>query len=324
MLALLGLPIGSDMPGRILVEAFHERLTAKRIPSWETVAGECGRHPPASLEEPWLARDAIRQLVALGYSETSPAEEAEHAAATARQDLHRAFAHLEDRNLDEAIAALRRVIAATPGSLQAILLLASSLLAKGQLQECRTLAEQVAADPRLAPYASLILGMLDTSAGRIDEALARFVEAEQRGGTSGYLLGNVAWAHLRAKRFDEAARLFRAARDLEPDSPVAPFGMAIVHAELEEPAESAEESLNAIGRRYFFPEAHAQLGIALVRLGQIERAIQAFETSIGQRPTALAHEWLAMIHDRVTRDTTKAATHRRLALAIRGTTVSDS
>jgi uncharacterized protein HemY len=58
--------------------------------------------------------------------------------------------------------------------------------------------------------------------------------------------------------------------------------------------------------------------MALVRLGQIDRAIQAFETSLAQRPTALSHEWLAMIHERVTRDTTKATTHRRLALAIRG------
>ena len=318
VLALLGLPIGGDMPGRILAEAFVERLKAERIPSWETVDGECGRHPPDSIEDPWQARDAIRQLVALGYSETSPAEEAQLAAAAAGQDLHRAFAHFEARNLDEAIASLRRVIAATPRNLQAILLLASSLLAKGELQECRALAEQVAADPRLAPYASLLLGMLETSEGNTDEAIAHFAEAEKQGGTSSYLLGNVAWAHLLAKRLDEAARLFHAVRDLEPDSPLASIGLAIVHAEQGKPAESVDEALNAIGRRYFWPEAHAQLGIALVRLGQIERAIQAFETSLAQRPTALAHGWLAMIHERVTGDTAKATTHRRLALAIRG------
>jgi tetratricopeptide (TPR) repeat protein len=282
------------------------------------VDGECGRHPPDAIEDPWQARDAIRQLVVLGYSETSPAEEAQLAAAAAGHDLHRAFAHFEARNLDEAIAALRRVIAATPGNLQAILLLASSLLAKGELQECRALAEQVAADPRLAPYAALLLGMLETSAGQTDEALSRFAEAEKQGGTSSYLLGNVAWAHLRAKRLDEASRLFHAVRDLEPDSPLASIGLAIVHAEQGNPAESADEALNAIGRRYFWPEAHTQLGMALVRLGQIDRAIQAFETSLAQRPTALSHEWLAMIHERVTRDTTKATTHRRLALAIRG------
>jgi hypothetical protein len=76
VLALLGLPIGGDMPGRILAESYVERLKAERIPSWEAVDGECGRHPPDSVEDPWQARDAIRQLVDLGYSETSPAEEA--------------------------------------------------------------------------------------------------------------------------------------------------------------------------------------------------------------------------------------------------------
>ncbi len=210
------------------------------------------------------------------------------------------------------------MIATTPRNLQAILLLASSLLAKGELQECRALAEQVAADPRLAPYASLLLGVLETSEGNTDEALAQFAEAEKQGGTSSYLLGNVAWAHLRVKRLDETARLFHAVRDLEPDSHLASIGLAVVHAEQGKPAESVDEALNAIGQRYFWPEAHAQLGIALVRLGQIERAIQAFETSLGQRPTALAHGWLAMIHERVTGDTSKATTHRRMALAIRG------
>ena len=80
----------------------------------------------------------------------------------------------------------------------------------------------------------------------------------------------------------------------EPDSPLASIGLAVVHAEQGKPAESVDEALNAIGQRYFWPEAHAQLGIALVRLGQIERAIQAFETSLAQRPTALAHGWLGV------------------------------
>ena len=318
ILALLGLPIGADMPGRILAEAFDERLQADRIPSWEAAEGACGRHPPDAVEDPWQARAAIRELLALGYSESNPLEEAEHAAASARQDLHRAFSHFDARNLDEAIPALRRAIAAAPGHLQAILLLASSLLAKGEREECRELAGQVAADPRLAPYAALLLGMLATSEGHTDEALAHFATAEEQGGSSSYLLGNVAWAHLAAKRLDDAERLCLAIRELEPESALAPFGLAIIHADRGKPAESADEALNAIGRRYFWPEAHAQLGMALVRLGQTDRAIQAFETSVAQRPTALAHEWLALIHERATHDGAQATAHRRSALALRG------
>ena len=318
ILALLGLPIGADMPGRILAEAFEERLKPERIASWEAVEGDCGRHPPDAVEDPWQARAAIRELLALGYSETNPLEEAEHAAASARQDLHRAFSHFDARNVDEAILALRRAIAAAPGHLQAILLLASSLPAKGEQEECRALAGQVAADPCLAPYAALLLGMLATSDGNTDEALARFAAAEEQAGASSYLLGNVAWAHLAAKRLDDAERLFTAIRSLEPESPLAPFGLALIHAERGQQTESADEALNAIGRRYFFPEAHAQLGMALMRVGQTERAIQAFETSVAQRPTVFAHEWLALIHERVTHDQARATAHRRSSLALRG------
>ena len=160
--------------------------------------------------------------------------------------------------------------------------------------------------------------MLATSEGHTDEALAHFAAAEEQGGSSSYLLGNVGWAHLAAKRFDEAERIFLAIREIEPESALAPFGLAIIHAQRGKPTESADEALNAIGRRYFWPEAHAQLGMALVRLGQTDRAIQAFETSLVQRPTALAHEWLALIHQRATHDEAQATAHRRSALALRG------
>ena len=45
VLTLLGLPIGDDMEGKVLVNAFIEQPEIARIPSWETVAGNDGRLP---------------------------------------------------------------------------------------------------------------------------------------------------------------------------------------------------------------------------------------------------------------------------------------
>jgi hypothetical protein len=84
-------------------EAFDERLKPERIASWEVVEGAGGRHPSDAVEDPWQAHAAIRELLALGSSETNPLKVAEHAAASARRDLHRAFSHFEARNVDEAI-----------------------------------------------------------------------------------------------------------------------------------------------------------------------------------------------------------------------------
>jgi hypothetical protein len=67
-------------------EAFDERLEPERIASWEAVEGAGGRHPSDAVEDPWQAQAAIRELLALGSSETNPLKVAEHAAASARRD----------------------------------------------------------------------------------------------------------------------------------------------------------------------------------------------------------------------------------------------
>ena len=45
ILTLFGLPVGEDMDGRVLVQAFEEPPQITRIPSWEMEPGECGMHP---------------------------------------------------------------------------------------------------------------------------------------------------------------------------------------------------------------------------------------------------------------------------------------
>jgi hypothetical protein len=42
---LFGLPVGEDMDGRVLVQAFDHTPEIERIPSWESEPGECGMHP---------------------------------------------------------------------------------------------------------------------------------------------------------------------------------------------------------------------------------------------------------------------------------------
>ena len=44
VLTLFDLPIGEDMDGRPLLEAFEETPEVKRIPSWEEIPGESGMH----------------------------------------------------------------------------------------------------------------------------------------------------------------------------------------------------------------------------------------------------------------------------------------
>jgi tetratricopeptide (TPR) repeat protein len=320
VLALLGLPAGADLPGRVLSEAFAAPPTDRRIPSWETLPGACGRLPAEPTPTPWEQHEAVRQLVALGYAPSDPATEARDAAVAALAELRRATVHLDAGEWRPAIEPLRRAIAARSGDLQARLMLATALImagGAGDLAECRALADAAAADPRLAPFAEAIRGLLASAEGRDADALAHFQTCERNAPPSAFVLDRLGWAYLRLRQLDDAERVFRRSLELEPDGRFAPFALAGIHLERNRPEEAAEEALRALGRQYRWPEAHARLGIALARLGRVPEAMRAFEVSIAQRPTPLAHDCLADLVAQTLGDRERVTFHRDRASELR-------
>ena len=69
ILTLYGLPVGEDMDGKVLTQAFVEAPEVAFIASWEEVPGADGRHPPHTLLDPVAAHEALEQMIALGYIE---------------------------------------------------------------------------------------------------------------------------------------------------------------------------------------------------------------------------------------------------------------
>lgn len=69
ILTIFGLPIGEDMDGKPLINIFENMLKVKTIESWDNVSGFDGRHPSNLVIEPLDAKEALDQLVALGYIE---------------------------------------------------------------------------------------------------------------------------------------------------------------------------------------------------------------------------------------------------------------
>ncbi len=69
ILTLYGLPVGEDMDGKVLSQAFVETPKVALIPSWEDVPGADGRHPPHTRLDPVAAHEAMEQMIALGYIE---------------------------------------------------------------------------------------------------------------------------------------------------------------------------------------------------------------------------------------------------------------
>ncbi|HVV44348.1 MAG TPA: alkaline phosphatase family protein, partial [Bryobacteraceae bacterium] len=141
VLSLLGLPAGSDMEGKVLAGAFESAPSLERIPSWEKVEGDDGRHPPHMQLDPLAATESLEQLVALGYVEEPDADE-EQAAKRTVADLRTNLAEAcQDAGRHaEAAAILRELREANPDDLRAALRLFISAQALGRRDEMEAIA----------------------------------------------------------------------------------------------------------------------------------------------------------------------------------------
>lgn len=69
VLTLYGLPVGEDMDGKVLSQAFVQTPEVAFIPSWEDIPGADGCHPPHMRLDPLASHEALEQMIALGYIE---------------------------------------------------------------------------------------------------------------------------------------------------------------------------------------------------------------------------------------------------------------
>jgi len=73
ILTMFGLPVGEDMDGKVLAQAFTEAPAVEFIPSWDSLGAASpktdGRHPAHTRLDPVAAHEAMEQMIALGYIE---------------------------------------------------------------------------------------------------------------------------------------------------------------------------------------------------------------------------------------------------------------
>jgi len=67
ILSLFDLPVGYDMDGKVLTDIFEEEKKVDYIHSWDEVAGNSAMYSPEEQSDPIASKEAIKQLIALGY-----------------------------------------------------------------------------------------------------------------------------------------------------------------------------------------------------------------------------------------------------------------
>ncbi len=319
VLQLFGLPIGEDMPGRVLTECFEEPCSVETIPSWEQVEGDFGEHPPDLQADPFEEQAALQRLVDLGYVE-APGEDLKKALDRCQRDrlYNLARSQLDARRFRKAAEAFEGLLALEPDQSQVALHLAMCRLQLGEHQPARELIDRVLADDRNAPRADYLMGQLLLAERRPDEALVHLERAEEAEPRLPRLPTRLGDTYLALGRPADAERCYRKALAVDCEATQALVGLARACFAQKRFEEAASVALEAVGLRHLQPRGHWVLAAALARLGRPREARQAIETCLQQAPDLPeAHELLARLLQRAFADPLGAAQHRQRARHLR-------
>ena len=146
VLTLLGLPVGEDMDGKPLVQAFESPPAVSAIPGWDAVAGPAGMHSPEKRIDPVEAQEAIQQLVALGYIEKPPKNKQQAINQCVRElNYNLARAYMDASRHSEAAALLQELLEKWPDQYRFGIHLVSCLQALDKTPEARRVLEDLLA-----------------------------------------------------------------------------------------------------------------------------------------------------------------------------------
>ncbi|MFC1821774.1 alkaline phosphatase family protein [Thermodesulfobacteriota bacterium] len=354
ILTLFGLPVGEDMDGKPLIQGFEEFVNIDTIPSWEEVEGDAGMHPPDQHIDPVEAREVIKQLVALGYIEDPGDDREEAVRKTIWEDRYNlARSYMDANRHAEAVPILEELWAADSEQLRFANQLAACYMVLKRLEECRNLIEtairvrrrlakeareklkeysekkelkdqekrevgRLRALARMSTYwFDYTMGSLLFGEEKPEAALEHLRRAEKAKPHLPNLHIRIGHIFLRMKRWPDAERAFSQALEIDPDNAEAHLGLCMSFLPQSRNLDAANEALAAIGLLYHYPEAHYRLGIALHRVGFIDRAIEALQVALSQNPNfPEAHRRLAYIYKNRLKDLDTAEYHQRLAKAL--------
>jgi predicted AlkP superfamily phosphohydrolase/phosphomutase/predicted Zn-dependent protease len=314
ILTLFGLPVGADMPGRVLTEAFEEPPATCSVPTWENSGSPDSPAVTTDESDPWAAAAVLAQLADLGYIDvTNENSQRQLDIIRKDRDFNLATVYLSRGRTADAVPILERFYAEAAEPQKSLLqtYLAQALYRMNRFAESQSLAGDLLSRQPDSAAANVIRGNLALAQGDEDLGFACLRKAEEGWREFPRMLQTPGRIYLRARRWDDAERCFRAVIAYDPDMAEAHAGIARCLLEKGQLQEAADEALEAIGLKFDLPGSHYVLGVSLARVGRIDRAVQALETCLSHAPnTVLAHEWLAAIHEQATHDLARAAGHR--------------
>lgn len=305
-LALLGLPRGQDMDGRVLAGVI-EGQAPDPIASWDEESGDAGTHPADLRQDPFEAHAAIQQLVDLGYMQAMPQGTAERVAHVRRESqFNLAVVFSTTGRTEQAVPILEALVESHPGTMRYMLTLADALHRGGRHDRCAALARQwLPVDEPDQPI-RLTLAIALTFMGQMREAaehVDRLTPADPDGCAG---LGDLC---VMQERADAAEKWFRKALAMQGRHARSHVGLAQVALLRDRLEACANHCMDATEIDPLAAPAHYLLGVALAWHGDLDNAVRSLELAATLLPTShTVQRYLQLVH-RARGDDLAAAAH---------------
>lgn len=312
ILTLLNLPIGKDMPGKPLVQAFEVIPEIQYIESWEELEGDCGMHPKDIQRDPIAEQAAMQQLIELGYIQKPDENVAKNIENTVNESrFYLARVYMNKDNYSDALPILEDLYKKHPEQIRYAFRYAKCLESLNRPDDSFKVVDKIIEkEEKEYPQLFLLQGTLEFAKKNYKQALTYLEKAEKADSKLPQLYQQIGFVYLNMRRPKDARAAFYKALENDPENAQAHYGLSQTMFRLKEYEKSAEFALNAVGLLYHFPRAHLTLGMALAKLGMYDRAVEAFEVSLKMAPGLIAaHRYLSYIYLVKLKDKTKSELH---------------
>ncbi|MEX1115566.1 MAG: alkaline phosphatase family protein, partial [Akkermansiaceae bacterium] len=313
ILHYFGLPVGADMEGRVLVEAFEEKCPVAFVPTWENPDGP--RQQRSSLSEA-DSKTLLDQFVALGYIDEVSENPDEAAAETNRENKwNLARACLYAGKDEMALPLLEDCFAAFPERTDYAQTLARCQLRLGLSAEADESLEVALESFGRNESAHLLRAHIAIDREDFAGALKQLSIVRQHRPEEPDLLVPLCRTYLSLRRWEDAEKTAQQILAADPGNADAFLCLARLALHRDDAEAAITAALDAIGLRFGDPEGHFLLGAALAQKGDWPEAKIALQKTLTLQPLHLrAHRYMGSVLRAMGQPTTAADHEQRVRL----------
>jgi len=304
LLHYLGLAVGKDMDGKVLVDAFEpgvlERQPIRYVSSYDAAA----RTAPLAETRASETLDEAEQaeieagLRALGYLAEDSGEQDAQSSPEIHNNLGRI--HLRDGEPGKAQREFEKALALDPNNAEALLNMAAIARGEGKVAQAEHFIERALAVDPSSIGALAQLAEIARDAGEIDEAVRLFAAALEINDSQPFLWMGAGDVLQRAGRYEEAVEAFETVLALDPDSFKARYNLGVTYSNMGREDEALARYAEALELAPKHPEAPAarnNLGAMRLARGEDDAALEHFEAALAAAPYNLeAHYNAALLY----------------------------